>query len=346
MILRIILILMSVQFLQALDHPEIDTYIAQRANGGRVLIFANIPFGPEDESNPRGPLEFSGAEPPGATLLPSEIGIEMSPSFLQNWKKKLSPEFAVGALWHVYPGEGPPIRIIIEKLLYVYRDVDDCIAAVGRPVGRKISGLKAREYLAIPGKIDKSISNTRMVELKTPLPNVLAVLTEKAKSIVDGEDWELSLPAAETEELAHARRINQLFRAQLGVGQPEFRMWRWAADGAAPFIFVEVVWWDRSSHSALFAADVILEQGKDLRIISFDYQKAQMMRIPVFIDRRRDFSINREMPAFRNAWKIGKQPYVLMFADTLESSDLTLHRINREGGLVVILGVESLARII
>lgn len=307
--------------------------------GRRVVINGNVPFDPGDESDPLGPLKFRFNDL-GAPLIPTEAVAEMSPSFLEKWKGKLSLGFEIGAIWHVYTGEGPPVRVAIEKLLYLtHGNGNDYIGALGRPLGRRIGGLKAREYLVIPGKLDKSISSTKMVELKTPIPRVLQVLTEKAKSIVDGEDWGVPEHLAAHPDSAHPRKINQLFRAQVGNGEPELRMWRWAAAGSPPLLFVEVVWWDRSSNLALFAANVILEQGRDLRIISFNYEKGEWMRFPSFSDF--DFSIDRERAAFLNAWKIGGRAYVLTFAYSYGGTSMTLNRVERESGLVEILGIGS-----
>lgn len=290
--------------------------LAMPATRGMVLI-----VGIEASSNPGG-LRLQDTEALGVKFLPGWSWGEMPPV-----GQGLETGFAIGAEWHVYPGNGPSIRAIGEKVVFL--DRGEGLSRVG--LLARLSGdrlVQSPMVLAIAGGVVKGVSQQGLRRADPVSRNVVELLQAKSRQMVNGEDWELNAQR-DPRVVAQVKQMNRMFRGEVQLVQPETRAWRWAG-----LLLVEAVWLDSSKQLPLFAVDAILEVRPAMRIVSFDTNKAAQMRMHEFVVSRHDWRLDPTKAAFLNAWAIGAERFVATYVSGYEGYEVALQRIDRRMGLV------------
>jgi hypothetical protein len=274
-----------------------------------------------------------------ANLSPGEVTFEIDTATFRRLVPKPKDGFVAGAEWRIYPGEGSPSAVVVEKLVLLYHgNGNQYFGALARITRRdaaeRIAGLNRSEFLAIPGHVVPVISQVPLLRLDPPDSAVTARLLQRAHEVVRDDDWELEGTTG-LEEIKRIRNMNHTFRAT-GMSQTrEIRMWRWAPDVRTSLVLVEAVWIDEDRQLPLFAVDAIVQELPVPGILSFDYTKARWMRMGEFRDR--NWKLNKDDSAFLNAWKIGSDLFVLTLAKGYEGYGVELQKVDFAKGLVGVL---------
>jgi hypothetical protein len=180
------------------------------------------------------------------------------------------------------------------------------------------------------------ISQLPLARVDKPDDNLVRLLFSRAVKVVRDAGWKTEGQRPDSELTRHVREMNTAFLQTRDFRTHEVRMWRWSATGASPLFFVEVVWIDEARMLPMFAADAVLRGDSEPKIVSFNYTKAEWMRIGEFQDRDWRVAPNPE-PTFRNAWKVGPDTFILTYVAGYEGYSVDLQRVDSTRGLVPVL---------
>ena len=205
---------------------------------------------------------------------------------------------------------------------------------LNQDVANRIAGLRAAAYLAVPGPLVPGISEIPLKRVDQSSFDVTKLLFDRGRELVRDDDWKTE-GFTDAEVLKRLREMNHTFLTMNEQHTPEIRMWRWAPDKKKPLLFVEVVWISEDRKLPLFAVDAIVQEQETPAILSFNYTKAEWMRVAE--DSHRDWRLHAEDGAFLNAWKMGTQSYILTYLAGSEGYSVDLQRLDTAKGLVTVL---------
>jgi hypothetical protein len=321
----------------AAQQPLSDARIALRCDDGKVLIVGDTI---DDDAVAKLGADGINRLPEmalRAALSPGEATFEITTQGLKALAPKGAPGFQIGARWHLYPGPGTPVSVTIDQLVLLYHgNGNQYFGAIGHAA---IKNTGATEYLAIPGAVRPDISQSPVTRVDKPDDNLTRLLFNRALKVVGDAGWNTGEPPPDSELAKRTREMNTAFLQKQDFQDfqtPEVRMWRWSAGRASALYFVEVVWINEAQRLPMFAADVVLQGGKPPKIVSFNYRKAEWMRMGEFQDRDWRLAANPE-PAFRNAWKVGPDTFVLTYLGGYEGYSVDLQRVDSVKGLTPVL---------
>ena len=129
-----------------------------------------------------------------AAFSPGEVTFEITAKIFHALMGKQRPGFEMGARWQLYPGTGPPATLVIEKLVLLYHgDGQRYLGAFGRvtnsEVAKRIAGLRAAAYLAVPGPVAPGISELPMVRVDQVFLAVANLLFDRGRDLVRDDNW-------------------------------------------------------------------------------------------------------------------------------------------------------------
>jgi hypothetical protein len=186
--------------------------------------------------------------------------------------------------------------------------------------------------------LEPGISQAPLVRLEPTGSGVTAWVTtqllQRGHEVV-GDNWHLE-GITDPEEIKRIREMNHAYRATGDSPTSVIQMWRWAPSAGTSLLLVEAVWIDAGRKFPLFAADAVVQELPAPKVLSFNYTKAEWMRMAEFRDR--DWTPDADNSAFRNAWKIGADLFVLTYLGGYEGYSVELQKVDSIKGLVPILG--------
>jgi hypothetical protein len=261
-----------------------------------------------------------------------EYRYEINPQVFEQLALDHRAGFVPGAVWHVYPGSGPMVKVIVQNLILTgHGNGVQHVSAVAHIVNRNDADRIAAGggvYLALPGEAVPPVMATPLVP-ETADRETVRLLFDRARAIVTDENWQVVTPVAEIS--TRIREINGAFLARNESWTSETRAWRLTQPGRQPAIqFIEAVWLDESRGLPLFAAEAIVQGPRT--ILSFDDKKAEFMRMGEFEDN--DWHLNKEGRHFLAAWRIGGGQYVLTARWGYEGYSVDLRQLDSKEGLL------------
>ncbi len=320
-----------------------DARIALRFGSGQVLIVGGEIRGPYNRYGSLDDSSIDKSPQPTvyASMLPGELIYLVQPQDMTRFQFKPETKWRIGDRWKVYPGAGPAVTVVIRRLAVILvcggiGGYGAAIAGFESPnVADSIDGLRASLYIAAPGQGLAGVSSTPLMPVdvwrEAELTGGLGrLLFSQARGIVRNENWMIQ-PRTEKTLADRIRQMNRLFLAG-SQPQPEIRYSRWSPSGRKPLLFVEALWIDKSS-LPLFACDAVVEEGKELTILSFRTTQAEDMRIGEFVNQTWDLN---ETNVFLNAWKIGTRCFVLCHHRVYEGFDVRLLELVSGKGLTLV----------
>ncbi|HME06462.1 MAG TPA: hypothetical protein VKG25_05400, partial [Bryobacteraceae bacterium] len=276
-----------------------------------------------------------------ARLQPGETIYELRAENISHFTPEPATLWHIGDRWRIYSGAGKPVTAVIRKLaVVVYCGGTGgwaaAIADFENPeASNLIAGLRASEYLAAPGAGLAQVSTTPIMPVEAwnsaeSTPAIAELLLKQGREVVKDENWMNDQPNTRKEFADRIRRMNRTFLAPVSVA-PQIRYFRWRPPGRKPLLFVEALWVGDEDNLPLFACNAVIEEGPELRLISFTTDHAEEMRMQEFAQSTWKPD---ETHAFLNAWKIGGRYYVLRYSSGYESYSVELTEVVPGKGLV------------
>jgi hypothetical protein len=317
-----------------------NSRIALRYGMGRVLIVGgNINV--IDEATADAVSGIPAKYPKLSGIPVGEWTNAVPPRLVQSLKPDPRTDWRIGDRWQLYPGAGPPVTVVIETVVVIghggscsFRD--GAVARFLSPaVANRIAGLRANEFLAVPGAGLANVSQVPILPLGRDdydtTQKVQQVLLQRAREIVTDENWGIA-DGWSDEEKKQIRELNRRYLSD--PNQIEVLAARWALPGRKPLLFALALWFAEIDGKRLpvFAGESILEEeGDSLKILSFEHSKAVFMRDPEFASWTWDFD---RLNGFLNAWRIGSRYFVLRRLIGIESYGIGLQELDDKGNLV------------
>jgi hypothetical protein len=310
--------MLSAQPSQPVGDPMFkNVRIALRFGSEQVLIIGGEIRGPYNH----GILDVASVNrfpkaTPSANLQPGEVVYLVPAQNMNRFQFEPDTKWRIGDRWKVFPGAGPPVTVVIQRLAVVFScgGIGGYAAAIaafeGPDISNSIAGLRASEYLATPSQELEAVSGTPLMPVEVLQESKLhmelgQILLSQARGIVKNADWTIQSYTRKS-SADRIRRMNQLFLTGARL-EPEIRYSRWSPPGRTSLLFVEALWIDKSN-LPLFACDAVVEEGDALTILSFSTTQAEHMRMSEFASNKWKLD---EPTAFLNAWKIGNRYFVL-----------------------------------
>jgi hypothetical protein len=251
-------------------------------------------------------------------------------------------DWHIGDQWQLYPGAGAPATLVIEKVVILSHPGCGCFrdGAIARflspATANRIEGLRASEFLAVPGAGLANVSQTSLIPLSPHSDiedKIRPLLFRKAREVLTSETWGITdTPNTPNEELDRFRKLNRGF-----LSAPEYsiqiRAARWTVPGRKPLLFVLALWYAdiEGKNLPVFAGEAILDETDPLKILSFEYREGEWMRFGEFANWTWDFD---SLARYLNAWKIGSRYFVLRYQNGYESGGAVLQELDFKQGLV------------
>ena len=164
-----------------------DARIALMYGSAGVLIAGGtFEPGPDVEA-----MKAFPALPNDAQWSPGEWIKEVSPDLLRGLKNQPKPQttWRIGDRWQIYPGAGAPVTVTIAKTVYLGHGCtagsDGAIARfVTSAVANRIAGLRATEFLAVPGAGFANVSQEPLIPIDARARvDVAEVLLRRARGV-------------------------------------------------------------------------------------------------------------------------------------------------------------------
>ena len=273
------------------------------------------------------------------------------PQLLTSFKIAPRTSWRIGQQWQLHLGAGPPVIVVIETVVILGSGCGDfrdgAIARFLTPaVANHVAGLRAREFVAAPVGDLTDVSQVPLIPttLLAPLPlekndqpdeatAIRKLLFGRAREIVKDENWEADTNRNGSVE--NQQRVREWNRALLAASEDNIRIdvQRWEPPGRKPLLFVMALWVPESAEKgmAVFAAEAVLEEGDPLKMLSFEYDEAEKMRMSEFIPWSWNFE---SMNAFLNAYRIGNRYFVLRRKVGYESGGVELQELDFKEGVL------------
>ena len=274
-----------------------------------------------------------------ARLEPGGLIFAVPPQYISRYRFEPDTKWKAGDRWKLYPGAGPPVTVVIQELAIVFYcggigGYAAAIAGFENPdAANSIAGLRAGEYLASPGVGLAGVSEMPMIPVwaekeMEPTVALRRLLFSHALGVLKS-DSRLTGAGRDARLQDRIRRMNQAFLAGSKL-EPVMRYSRWSPPGRPPLLFVEALW-TGAGNLPLFGCSAVVEQGSELRVLSFDQRQAAQMRMGEFSNRSWKL---QEPSAFLSAWKIGTRYFVLTHLSGYEGFAVQLMELVPGKGLV------------
>lgn len=320
-----------------------NSRIALRYENGRVLIVGgDINISDEAASKTLAPIHEKYPKLNNTDMAFGASINEVPPELLQGLQVDPKTDWHIGDPWQLYPGAGPPATVVIEKIVILSHRGCGCFrdGAIARfltpTTANRIEGLRAAEFLVVPGAGLANVSQTAIIPLSlyTDMDEkIRTILFRRAREVITDENWGIiENPNVTKEELARIKELNRGF-----LSAPEYsiqiRAARWTIPGRKPLLFVLALWYAEVGGKSLpvFAGEAILEEGDPLNILSFEYREGDWMRFSEFSNWTWDFD---SLARYLNAWKIGDRYFVLRYQNGYESGGVALQELDFKQGLL------------
>ena len=184
-----LLLMLIASNLRGQAHP-IDlsaAHIAVRSNDPRVLIIGGEVDTDEWAKLAAGGLKNLRNLSINSALSPGEATFGIDSKLFRKLAANNGNRFSLGDLWQIYPGSGPPVRVIVETLAFLYHGNGNqylsAVARILRPAdANRMSSLETEAYLALPGAPVKGISETPLVLIKSDYDNRKAAIGPRSQS--------------------------------------------------------------------------------------------------------------------------------------------------------------------
>jgi hypothetical protein len=282
-----------------------------------------------------------GYDGPIDRLLPvqgSKAIFSMPPPYRAQFLSEHAANWQAGDRWQVYPGAGKPATVLIQETGLVISGHGSYVSAIARfenaDDANRIAGLRASEFLAMPGLADPGVSEQPLmapsIDDDQANRKIEKLLFERARTLVASEEWKGNMAArlgprpypddAQKRDKAFLEKTNSFGSLHLS---------RWSLPGRNSLLFAEIVWTSNEGTS-LFGANAVIEDGDVPSILDFDTRPGEQMRAGT----EQADTWSNYSTVFLNAWAIGSRRFVLKYTRYYEGYGIDLMEIVPGKGLV------------